>query len=217
MILCHLVPNRYASPLASSILFLFLACPHSPSSHIPPQVIFSFMVPCMIFGNVIKNVDIERAKLVGLLFLFPILTHLLAFSLGKILSLILRYKNEEEEYLLVVAGATFGNHGMRMMIDNFRFFLFYIYSYVKLVYVFLVCPIIFSSFYFYSFVIVYTDIYLQETLSCHFLQQWWGMILIVFLSMYIFIYNHHFYIFIYLFTVIPKDRLLIFQMPQAMV
>jgi predicted permease len=72
------------------------------------------MVPCMIFGNIIKNVDVERAKLVGILFLFPILTHLLAFSLGKILSLILKYKSEEEEYLLVVAGSTFGNHGMKI-------------------------------------------------------------------------------------------------------
>eukprot|EP00026_Physarum_polycephalum_P008323 Phypoly_transcript_08405.p1 GENE.Phypoly_transcript_08405~~Phypoly_transcript_08405.p1 ORF type:complete len:486 (+),score=70.02 Phypoly_transcript_08405:83-1459(+) len=75
------------------------------------KVIFSFMVPCLIFGNILKNVDIEKAKMVGLLFLFPVLTHILAFSLGNISSRLLGYKSEEEEYLLVVAGSTFGNHG----------------------------------------------------------------------------------------------------------
>lgn len=75
------------------------------------KVIFTFMVPCMIFGNIIENVNTDKIELVGILFLFPILTHLLAFSLGNILSKILRFQSEEEEHLLVVAGSTFGNHG----------------------------------------------------------------------------------------------------------
>lgn len=75
------------------------------------KVIFTIMIPCMIFGNIINNVDIRKLGMVGILFLFPIITHLTAFTLGQLLRLILRYKNEDEEYLLVVAGSTFGNHG----------------------------------------------------------------------------------------------------------
>lgn len=69
------------------------------------------MVPCMIFGNIIQNVDIERAKMVAILFLFPVITHIIAFSLGHILRYFMKFKSEEEEYMLVVAGSTFGNHG----------------------------------------------------------------------------------------------------------
>lgn len=82
------------------------------------------MIPCMIFGNIIDNVDIQRAKMVGILFLFPIITHIIAFSLGQILRLVMKFKPEEEEYLLVVAGSTFGNHGI--IIHYYNNFLLFI-------------------------------------------------------------------------------------------
>ena len=99
------------------------------------------MIPCMIFGNIINNVNTDDYKMVAILFFSPIITHLIAFTLGQIGRTILGFKSEEEDYLLVVAGSTFGNHGtpppLFSLISNIHFslllpFSFFLFSFFLL-------------------------------------------------------------------------------------
>jgi predicted permease len=54
------------------------------------------MVPCLIFGNIIQSVDVEKVKVVAIVFLFAVITHLIGITLGHILQLIMRIKSEEK-------------------------------------------------------------------------------------------------------------------------